>query len=235
MIVLVNPNSPTGRHIPRAQLEAWLLTVPRHTIVWIDETYIDYLGAHESIEQFAVTRPNVVVCKSMSKIYALSGMRCAYLCASPHLLERLCGITPPWAVGLPAQVAAVAALDDAGYYTDRYRETHVLREELERSLAPLMDVVPGCANFFLAHVEEGADELVRRCREEGLFIRYIAEDTIRIAVKDRVTNERMVEILRRSLQPAGRALRSRRTPLPRLPRGSFRRIASAARVLRDAR
>ena len=48
----------------------------------------------------------------MSKVYALSGARCAYLCASPHLLETLRSITPPWAVSLPGQVAAVAALRD---------------------------------------------------------------------------------------------------------------------------
>ena len=140
----------------------------------------------------------------MSKVYALSGMRCAYLCASPHLLERLRGITPPWAVGLPAQVAAVAALREDRYYAARYRETHVLREALQCDLAPLMEVVPGCANFLLAHVGD-AEELVRRCCGEGLFVRRIAADTIRIAVKDRVTNERMVEILGEAL---GRPLAS---------------------------
>src|ERR1051326_2752166 len=196
LIILVNPNSPTGQHIDGDELEAWLRTVPATTLVWIDETYIDYAGG--SLESFAVTRPNVVVCKSMSKVYALSGMRCAYLCASPHLLERLRGITPPWAVGLPAPVAAVAALADPSYYAARYRETHGLRVDLERELAPLLDVVPGCANFFLAHTGD-AGSLVARCREERLFIRFIAEDTIRIAVKDRVTNKRMVEILGEAL------------------------------------
>jgi histidinol-phosphate/aromatic aminotransferase/cobyric acid decarboxylase-like protein len=199
---LVNPNSPTGQHIPRAELESFLMRVPASTLVWIDETYIDYIGAHESLERFAVTRPNVVICKSMSKVYALSGMRCAYLCASPHLLERLRGITPPWAVGLPAQVAAVAALQDDPYYAARYRETHVLRQQLANGLAPMMEVVPGTANFLLCHVES-PEEIVQRCRHEGLFIRGgFGPRTIRIAVKDKETNERMVEILARACEPA---------------------------------
>jgi histidinol-phosphate/aromatic aminotransferase/cobyric acid decarboxylase-like protein/predicted GNAT family N-acyltransferase len=198
LIVLVNPNSPTGQYIARGELEAFLRRVPATTLVWIDETYIDYLGAHETLEPFAASRPNVVICKSMSKVYALSGMRCAYLCASPHLLERLRGITPPWAVGLPAQVAAVAALGDDRYYAARYRETHALREELQNEFAPLMNVVPGSANFLLCHVDD-AEPLVTRCREYGLFIRHIADDTIRIAVKDRATNERMAEILGEAL------------------------------------
>jgi histidinol-phosphate/aromatic aminotransferase/cobyric acid decarboxylase-like protein len=202
LVVLVNPNSPTGQHIPRAELESFLMRVPASTLVWIDETYIDYIGAHESLEQFAVTRPNVVICKSMSKVYALSGMRCAYLCASPHLLERLRGITPPWAVGLPAQVAAVAALQDDRYYAARYRETHVLRQQLASALAPMMDVVPGTANFLLCHVEN-AEEIVQRCRAERLFIRGgFGPRTIRIAVKDKPAIERMAEILARACEPA---------------------------------
>ena len=81
LVVLVNPNSPTGRHIPRASLEAMLDRVPMHTRVWVDETYIEYAGADQSLEMFAARSENVIVCKSMSKVYALSGARVAYLCA----------------------------------------------------------------------------------------------------------------------------------------------------------
>jgi histidinol-phosphate/aromatic aminotransferase/cobyric acid decarboxylase-like protein/GNAT superfamily N-acetyltransferase len=207
MIVLVNPNSPTGRHVPRAELEEFLLRVPAGTLVWIDETYIEYAGAEESLERFAVTRPNVVICKSMSKVYALSGARCAYLCAAPHLLERLRAITPPWAVSLPAQVAAVAALQDGAYYAERYRETHVLRAELAAALDGL-EIIPGRANFLLCHLPEDgptAAEVIARCRAENLFIRdastmgaSLGHHAIRIAVKDRETQRRMTEILGRA-------------------------------------
>jgi histidinol-phosphate/aromatic aminotransferase/cobyric acid decarboxylase-like protein/GNAT superfamily N-acetyltransferase len=209
LIVLVNPNSPTGRHIRRAELEPILARVPSSTLVWIDETYVEYAGAHESLERFAVTRPNVVVCKSMSKVYALSGARCAYLCASPHLLERLRGITPPWAVGLPSQVAAVAALNDDRYYAARYRTTHDLRNLLGDSLSPLMTVFPGTANFLLCRLDEDgptAEEVTLRCRAEGLFIRdaanmgkNVGRHTIRIAVKDRATIARMAQIVARAV------------------------------------
>src|SRR6266576_385362 len=63
-----------------------------------------------------VRSENVIVCKSMSKVYALSGARVAYLCAGPHQLEELRALTPPWVVSLPAQVAAVRALNDPAYY-----------------------------------------------------------------------------------------------------------------------
>lgn len=203
LIVLVNPNSPTGRHVPRADLESFLRTVPATTLVWIDETYVDYAGADQSIERFATTRPNVIVCKSMSKVYALSGLRTAYLCTSPHLLERLRAITPPWAVGLPAQVAAVAALQDDRYYAARHRDTHILREELATML--LVDAIPSVANFILFHLPgDGppASEIVAHCREHDLFLRDAATmgsslgtHAIRVAVKDRQTNARIAAIL----------------------------------------
>jgi histidinol-phosphate/aromatic aminotransferase/cobyric acid decarboxylase-like protein len=193
--------------VPRRELESWLRRVPPTTLVWIDETYVDYVGKDESLECFAATRENVVVCKSMSKVYALSGARAAYLCASPHLLERLRALTPPWAVGLPAQVAAVEALGDEPYYATRYEETRTLRRELALGLrAMAAEVVPGVANFVLAHLPTGgpsAAEIVERCAARDLFVRdastmgsHLGPHALRIAVKDRKTSCRMLGILR---------------------------------------
>ncbi|MHC4129291.1 MAG: aminotransferase class I/II-fold pyridoxal phosphate-dependent enzyme, partial [Planctomycetota bacterium] len=80
LVVLVNPNSPTGRHVPREALEEILAAAPPTTRFWIDETYVEYAGRSEALERFAAASDNTVVCKSMSKVYALSGVRAAYLC-----------------------------------------------------------------------------------------------------------------------------------------------------------
>src|SRR6185295_17896020 len=85
LVIIVNPNSPTGQHVPREGLESMLKRIPPRTRIWIDETYIEYAGPEQSLEQFAVRRDNVVICKSMSKVYALSGMRVAYLCGNPGI------------------------------------------------------------------------------------------------------------------------------------------------------
>lgn len=210
LIVLVNPNSPTGRHVPRAELENVLRRVPATTRVWVDETYVEYAGADQSLERFAARSENVIVCKSMSKVYALSGVRAAYLCAGPHQLEQLRAITPPWAVSLPAQVAAVRALQDSQYYLARYQETHELRRQLVEHLRSLnLEIVPGVANFVLCHLPvDGPDAatMVARCREQNLFLRdasgmgtQLGKHALRIAVKDAETNQRMIEILKEVL------------------------------------
>lgn len=211
LIVLVNPNSPTGRHVSREELEPVLRRASTRTCIWIDETYIEYAGPDQSLEPFAAKSENIIVCKSMSKVYALSGVRVAYLCASPHQLEELRAITPPWAVSLPAQVSAVMALKDPEYYAEQHRETHRLRAQLVVDLKRLgvSEIVPSVANFLLCHLPpDGPDAaaVCARCREDGLFLRNAANmstrlgpHVLRIAVKDAETNRRIVEILARAL------------------------------------
>ncbi len=208
LVVLVNPNSPTGRHVPRPELERVLRCATARTRLWVDETYVEYAGAGQSLETFAARSENVIVCKSLSKVYALSGARAAYLCAGPHQLEDLRAITPPWAVSLPAQLAAVRALQDPDYYAARYVETAGLREQLAAQLRSLgWEIVPGIANFILCHLPpDGPDAatVVERCRAQNLFLRdaaamgsQLGRHALRIAVKDAATNQQMVEILAR--------------------------------------
>lgn len=216
LIVLVNPNSPTGRHVSRVELESVLRDLPAPTRVWVDETYVEYSGPGESLEKFAAQSTGVVVCKSMSKVYALSGARVAYLCGSAHQLEVLRAITPPWVVGLPAQVAAVRALQDPEYYATCYRATASARRAIAADLRALgWQLSGGIANFLLCHVpDDGPDAatIVARCRERGLFLRnamamsrHLGERCIRIAVKDPEANTRMLQIIRECVGSRGRA------------------------------
>lgn len=216
LVVLVNPNSPTGRHIRRDDLERVLTGAPERTRIWIDETYLEYVGGEQSLERFAAQRANVIICKSMSKVYALSGARAAYACASPHMIDELRALTPPWAVSLPAQVAAVMALQDPGYYSRRYAETHALRAGLVDGLTRAsteMEIVPSVANFVLCHLPADgpdAESLCRQCQTHGLFLRnagnmsrHLGSHAVRIAVKDADTTRRMVDIIHQALGQTG--------------------------------
>ncbi len=211
LIVLINPNSPTGQHISRTKLETVLKRFPITTRVWIDETYIEYAGKNQTLEKFAVNSRNIIICKSMSKVYALSGLRAAYLCASAYQLEKLKSISPPWAVSLPAQLAAVIALNDDEYYEKCYLETHVLRNEFVKQLLKInsIKITRTTTNFVLCHLPQhgaNAEQIVSKCKKKGLYIRDISnmgtnigKHTIRVAIKDRDTNHRMLKILRQVL------------------------------------
>lgn len=208
LVVLVNPNNPTGCLIPRGVLEPVLAKVPPYTRLWIDEAYIEYAGSCESVEAMAAQSSNIVVCKSLSKAYALSGVRVGYLCGDPSLMRTLRRLTPPWAISLPAQVAAVAALRDPAYYVQRYQETAVLRKALVSSLKqaiPGIDVLEGAANFVLCNLppqRPDAAAVCERCRTHDAYLRdvgtmsdLLGRHALRIAVKDASTNQQIVEAL----------------------------------------
>jgi histidinol-phosphate/aromatic aminotransferase/cobyric acid decarboxylase-like protein len=204
LLVLVNPNSPTGRFLARSEVVRLLDSIPLSTSVVIDETYIEYAGREESLETEACKRPGVLVLKSMSKTYALSGIRVAYLVGTPLTVRALAKWIPPWAVSLPAQLAALEALGDEAYYQARYRETHSLREELLRNLRrnPRITAYPSTTNFVLVETRTSAQAIVERMRESNVFVRNcdsmgqrLADRFLRIAVKRATENSRIVDAL----------------------------------------
>lgn len=209
-VALVNPNSPTGVLFPPSTLAALISRFP-NTRFWIDETYIEYCGTSHSLEKFAANSHNTFVCKSMSKVYALSGLRSAYLVGPAEEIASLSCKFPPWAVSLPAQVAAVAALKEDEYYAKQYRVTAQLRAHLVAELEAQCGIIsfPSATNCLLCRLPATApraDEIVRRAREHNLFIRSgagihnsLGPDVIRIAVKSQALNERIISVLRQVL------------------------------------
>lgn len=207
IVVLVNPNSPTGALLARGELEPVLAEASANTRVWIDETYIEYAGLQHSVEHFAARSVGVFVCKSMSKAYALSGLRAAYLAGPAVDIQDLRQLVPPWSVALPAQVAVVHALAASDYYEKRYCETRVLRQQFAAELRGQFgfEVVPSDTNFLLCHLPANsppAAEICQRSQERGVFLRdagqispRLGERCVRIAVKDATGNRRVLEVL----------------------------------------
>ena len=212
LVILVNPNSPTGQHVPSKALAEILDRAPARTRVWLDETYVEYAGAGESLERLAAARDRLVVCKSMSKMYALS-VRVAYAVTAPADARALRQRTPPWAVSLPGQIAAVRALESLEYYRRRWSETQRIREELANGVDAIgeLKVIEGVANFVLVHLaphHPAAHSIVERCRARGLYLRdagamspSLGDRALRIAVRDRATTHRILAILNQELHP----------------------------------
>ncbi|WP_234352047.1 MULTISPECIES: aminotransferase class I/II-fold pyridoxal phosphate-dependent enzyme [unclassified Streptomyces] len=129
LVVVVNPNNPTGRHVPADALRAVIEASPARTRWCIDEAYLGYVDPPDSLASLASADARVVVCTSLSKMYALSGMRAAYLVACPETAgERarrgpvwsgvLAGLVPSGALGLVLFVA-VSVADIVAYAAGR--------------------------------------------------------------------------------------------------------------------
>ena len=208
LFVWVNPNSPTGLHVNKSEVEMALLDNKSCNRIWIDETYIEYAGRDQTLEKFAEKSNNIFVCKSMSKVYALSGLRSAYLCSNPKNIRPLTRITPPWVISLPAQIASSYALKEEDYYLKKYQETNELRAALilELKQIGIDEIVPGIANFIMFHFSSdkfSASRIVNECKKKKLYLRDISgmgsslkDNAIRMAVKDINTNKKMIKVFR---------------------------------------
>jgi histidinol-phosphate/aromatic aminotransferase/cobyric acid decarboxylase-like protein len=209
LVVVVNPNSPTGRHCSRTEILRLLNGIPESVSILIDETYIEYARTAESVEAEACERGNLFVLKSMSKVYALSGLRVGYLISSRSNTRYLARWIPPWAVSLPAQVAAVEALSDGDYYKEQYRQTAILREQFASDfsrIAPQLKVYPSMTNLILVETACSAERIVGRMRAKNIYVRNcdsmgskFADRFIRIAVKQQADNQRIVRALSSAL------------------------------------
>jgi histidinol-phosphate/aromatic aminotransferase/cobyric acid decarboxylase-like protein len=204
LAVLVNPNSPTGALVGPECFEELLERTPAKLKVWVDETYIDFSGS-PSLEARACEDERIVVAKSMSKYYALSGVRVGYLVSTAGQVAEWERANPPWSVGLLAQVAGVAALRAAEYYRRRAEETAAHREALRARLDALPGLAthPSAANFILVETSaRPSSELERLLRLENVFVRNcdgmserFPGRLLRIAVKSPQDNAHIVDAL----------------------------------------
>lgn len=213
-VILINPNSPTGVYcekmediVRRIQDESESPTLCK--MIWVDETYIDYLPDAQSLERLTATTPSLIVCKSMSKCYALSGLRVAY--AVSQQIRELRRFIPPWAVSLPGQLAAVAALRNPEYYQQQYHIIHQQREELSRLLQQeAFTVLSGVANFILTFLPKNTQHtsasFIEACKEKGVFIRdaqnmgvTLNDNAVRFAIRSKKENSRMLQCVKEVL------------------------------------
>ena len=198
-VLVVNPNNPTGRYWPREEALEFVREVGEETLVVVDETYLEFAGEGLTLEPEAARRRNLVVVKSMSKAYALSGARVGYMVTHPERAEELGRWLPPWPVGLLSQAAAMEALRHPEYYREKYEETRVLREEFRRAVGDL-NPLESSTNYFLIRPDSPA-ELAARLREKRIYVREffsgdLAGRYLRIAVRPREENQRMIEVMR---------------------------------------
>lgn len=210
LLVLVNPNSPTGVPLSKAQILSLRERIPASCTIWVDETYIDFYDSSESLETEVSTTPGLIVSKSMSKYYGLSGLRVGYLVCNPDLSRRLNEQSPPWNVGLISQLAAVYSLRDTSYYVARTAETRVERENVIQRLAGMgLDVVPSSTNFVMfGTAGRSASEIVTRLHEKNVFIRLCdslfagrtyQDHFLRMAVKEPHRNAHVLECIEQVL------------------------------------
>jgi len=209
--LVTTPHNPSGMALSlegSLKLLARVEAMDRPLIM--DEAFIDYVPERSIVRETARSRRGVVL-RSLTKFYALAGVRVGYAIAHPDLARVMRERSPSWPVGTLDEAIALEALDDEAYAMRTRAANEAARDALTRDLAALgVTVFPSNANFVLAELPLsvlrldgflqaliGDGIVVRDCRSyDGLERRSV----IRVAVLDRERNLRLVSALARALE-----------------------------------
>jgi histidinol-phosphate aminotransferase len=202
MVLVCNPNNPSGTYVDAAALNAFMDKVPAHFVVVLDEAYVEYVTAAdfpdalELIERY----PNLIVLRTFSKIYGLAGLRIGYGIARPQLTDLLNWVREPFNTSRVGQKAAVTALDDEAYRDECHRKNKAGKEQYYAAFEKLgLDYYPTEANFVMVDVGRPADEVFQPLLRQGLIVR--AGEALGFPTKLRITigteeqNEKIIRAL----------------------------------------
>ena len=179
-IVIPNPNAPTGVVMGLERIRALLQNNPDSVVV-IDEAYIDFGG--ESAVALIGDYDNLLVVQTLSKSWALAGLRVGVAMGNEGLiegLERVKNSFNSYPLDIVAQRAGVAALEDDNYLRDVCQRVIASRERLRNAMLAMgFEVLPSAANFiFASHPHKPASELFGALRERGIIVRYFDKPRI---------------------------------------------------------
>lgn len=199
MAFLCNPNNPTGRLIKKSevlriadaakQLKCYLV---------VDEAFIDF-APHESVAYEVQKNPYLIVLRSMTKFYALSGLRIGYGVFPCDVIEILKKHKEPWTVNSAAQIAGLTALNDDEYINQTFELMKNEKKALENGFKLLgISYVPSFANFYLIR-HGNAKEIISGLRNRGILVRDCSNfkgldsSYMRVAVKSNKDNMRLLK------------------------------------------
>lgn len=198
LIFLCNPNNPTGHYLAEAEVRA-ILRACEEGIFVVDEAFVNFVAEPWSSARLLQAGP-VILVRSMTKDYALPGVRLGYVLGDPMLLNPLRKVQAPWSVSSLAQAAGIAAFSEKDYLPKVMR---VLREDarvfVEELRAEGLGVVHEATHFCLISVADGDDRaeslcrlgmLVRSCRSFGL------NGYIRVGPRRPEENARLIQAIR---------------------------------------
>ncbi|MEV7734235.1 histidinol-phosphate transaminase [Streptomyces sp. NPDC088921] len=181
LVLLCNPNNPTGTASGEADLLRFRDAVPRTCLVVLDEAYCEYARDPGLGARLLTSWPNLIVARTFSKAYGLAGLRVGYLLAEPGLISRVQRMVMPLSVSDVAQAAAVASLAAEKELLGRVQDTAAERDRVRGALLALgFDVPPSEANFLWLPLGARAQEFAAACASAGVDVRPYPGDGVRV-------------------------------------------------------
>jgi histidinol-phosphate aminotransferase len=208
MVIICNPNNPTGTIVSSAKIKAFLKKLPPHVLAVFDEAYFEYMPDDKKpdlIKEIQKGRENVIVLRTFSKAYGLAGLRIGYAVGHEKLIALLNRVRQPFNVNAMAMAAALAAIDDDNHLA-KTRKTNFQGLELFAKVFPTigkgLKFVPSYANFILVKTGNGR-QVFKELQKRKVIVRpmdgYGLPDWIRITIGTPAQNRAVLKALKEIL------------------------------------
>ncbi|EGQ8187834.1 histidinol-phosphate transaminase [Vibrio cholerae] len=203
LVFVCSPNNPTGNLVKRADIIKLLEMTQDRAIVVMDEAYIDFCPEASTVDLLA-QYPNLAILRTLSKAFALAGLRCGFTLANAELINVLLKVIAPYPVPVPVAEIAVQALSPAGLARAKYQvlDLGANRAYLQvgLSMVPGVQVFEGWGNYLLVKFPDG-DALFKAAWEHGIILRNSPiANCVRISVGNREECEKTVAFIRNYYQ-----------------------------------
>lgn len=205
IVWIANPNNPTGNFLPYADVRAFLESVPKEVIVVLDEAYNEYIPPAERVDTAGWLKefPNLVICRTFSKIYGLAGLRVGYALASLEVADLMNRVRQPFNVNNLALAGALAALDDHEFLNASYELNRNGMAQIVAALERLkLEYIPSYGNFVTFRAGDGA-AVNQKLLKQGVIVRpiggYGLPEWLRVTIGTERENTRFIEALEKAL------------------------------------
>lgn len=203
IIVICNPNSPTGNAVPLNIIEEILANT--NAVVVVDEAYGEFGG--ETGTPLLTKYPNLVILRTFSKALSMAGMRVGYLLARGPVMTELLKAKPPYNINSFSQAAARVVIDNLPLFQESVKKILAEREHLFSAMAglPGIEVFPTETNFILFRTILPSKKVYDGLLERGVLIRYLDDPALSRCLRVTVGTERENEMFLKALEDIMRA------------------------------
>ena len=205
IIYLANPDNPTGTYFNKDMFDDFIKQVPDRCLVILDEAYCEY-ASHlvDYPDSMNYRYNNVITLRTFSKSYGLAGLRVGYGFAHSDLISNLMKVKLPFEPSIPAQVAAIAALDDKGHLEKSLKLNMDQMTRFENVLKNLkIPYIPSSANFVTLKFsnEKDAKVFTDKFLENGVILRHLSSFGLPECVRVTIGNELDMDYFIDKLEP----------------------------------
>jgi len=206
MVFIANPDNPTGTYVTDKEVEVFMKDMPESVVIFFDEAYYEFGRLQKDFPDTMqyLNRGNVIISRTFSKAYGLSGLRIGYAAADAELINCMNKVREPFNVNLLAQAAASAALGDKAFLNKTISNTKTGKVFLYKELKKMgLECVPSATNFIIVNVKKNSRDVFKKLLSLGIIVRDMKvwglDTYIRVTIGTPQENRKFIDALAKVL------------------------------------